>query len=153
MIDTRDGNARLFDFLPKFSPPIGTLASLSGDALLGRVGLFASGLQQRVAAAWNASLTDLTCGQVRMLVGQRLGLPWLAHPVATFVAIYPDAECDLYPGDLAVNALACWRELNTHAPAETLAMIKSDFRWLEDSTDELAMEARDNLAEARAAIL
>jgi hypothetical protein len=92
-----------------------------------------------------------------MLVGQRLGLRWLARPVATFVARYPQAECDLFPGDLTVNALLAWRDLAAFAPDATRAMLDGDFKWLRlqakedtgaDSILKLAVLALDNAASA-----
>jgi hypothetical protein len=68
-----------------------------------------------------------------MLVGQRFGLKWLAAPVATFVALYPQAECDLYPGDLSINALIVWREIFEHAPDEARSMLSADFSWIDDN--------------------
>ncbi|HVH49644.1 MAG TPA: hypothetical protein VM760_07185 [Sphingomicrobium sp.] len=81
-------------------------------------------------------MADLTCAQCRMLVGQRLGLPWLAAPVATFVARYPQAECDLYPGDLTTAALIEWSEMARYAPSETAVMLASNFDWLRREADE-----------------
>jgi len=92
-----------------------------------------------------------------MLVGQRLGLPWLARPVATFVARYPQAECDLYPGDLTVNALMAWRDLAAFAPEATYSMLACDFEWLrrqareDEATDsilKLAVQALNDAANA-----
>lgn len=47
----------------------------------------------------------ITYAQARVLVGQRFELEWVAASVAAFVALYPSAQCDLYPGDLTFNAL------------------------------------------------
>jgi hypothetical protein len=86
-----------------------------------------------------------------MLVGQRFGLKWLAAPVATFVALYPQAECDLYPGDLSINALIVWREIFEHAPDEARSMLSADFSWIDDN---IAADSKDSLsAEAKAGLL
>ncbi len=136
MIDTRDGTARLLDFVPEETLPFASLCELTGDTAKARVGVLRSGLERRVADAWVIPASDLTCGQCRMLVGQRLGLRWLARPVATFAIRYPQAECDLYPGDLTVIALIGWRDLATFAPEETRLLLAGDYGWLRREADE-----------------
>lgn len=136
MIDTRDGTARLLDFLPEESLPSASLCDLTGDTAKAEVGDFWSGLERRIADAWIVPASDLTCGQCRMLVGQRLGLRWLARPVATFAMRYPQAECDLYPGDLTVIALVVWRDLVAFAPEETHLLLERDYGWLRREADE-----------------
>lgn len=71
-----------------------------------------------------------------MLMGQRLGVPWLAAPIACFVGRYPQAECDLYPGDLTTNALLAWRDLARYAPTETAAMLALSYDWLRREAEE-----------------
>lgn len=71
-----------------------------------------------------------------MLVGQRLGLQWLAAPVTRFVIEYPQAECDLYPGDLTVIALVVWRDLATFAPEATRQMLAQQYEWLRQQANE-----------------
>ncbi len=141
MIDTRNGTARLLDFLPDEALPAASLCELTGDGLTGdggraSVGWFPSGLERRVAGAWHIPMSELTCGQTRMLVGQCLGLEWLARAVATFAVRYPRAACDLYPGDLTVNALVVWRDLAVFAPDETRRMLAGDYDWLRREAEE-----------------
>jgi hypothetical protein len=88
------------------------------------------------------------------LVGQRFGLKWLAGPVATFVALYPQAEYDLYPGDLSINTLIAWREIFEHAYDEARSMLSADFSWIDDniaadSKDSLSADAKAGLQEGR----
>lgn len=135
MIDTRNGTTRILDFLPGETLPSTSLRDLTGDPVTGRVGLFRSGLERRVADAWCGPATDLTCAQCRMLVGQRLALRWLAHPVATFAVKYPEAECDLYPGDLTVAAIIAWRDLVAVAPEATCLMLAANYDWLRREAD------------------
>ncbi len=151
MIDTRLGTARLLEFLPGVDLPQASLLSLTGDEDSADAGWFASGLEQRIAVAWKKPLQDITCGEVRMLAGQRMAVAWLAKAIALFVARYPDAECDLYPGDLTENALSAWRELHAHAPAETRTMLAADFAFLVEEAvqSELSRDALDALAVAR----
>jgi len=130
MIDTREGQERLLAFLPDCLLPQTSLAELTGDTAKANAGQWASGLVQRVAEAWTVPASELNCGQCRMLVGQRLGLRWLAEPVTRFVVDYPQAECDLYPGDMTVIALTVWRDLAIYAPAGTRRMLAQDYEWL-----------------------
>lgn len=159
MIDTRNGAARLLDFLPDQELPNKSLAELTASKAR-KPSLFpVSSLQKRVERASIIPLSALDCGQCRMLVGQRFGLRWLARPVAVFVSRYPFAECDLYPGDLSVNALRAWRDFDMYAPKETALMIGTDFVALEkeasddDDARSIVREAIAALTEARTALL
>lgn len=136
MIDTKGGAARLLDFLPDQTLPSESLLDLTEDKSKVTTFSFASGLEERIAEVWVIPMADLNCGQCRMLVGQRFGLPWLARPVAAFVARYPLAECDLYPGDLTVNAIMAWRELVRYAPDETALILALDLQWLRREAKE-----------------
>lgn len=136
MIDTRDGTARLLDFVPDETLPSASLCDLTADAAKARVGRFRSGLERRIADAWLIPASDLTCGQCRMLVGQRLGLQWLARPVAMFAVRYPQAQCDLYPGDLTTIALVVWRDLAAFAPEAISLMLAGDYDWLRREANE-----------------
>lgn len=136
MIDTHHGTIPLLDFLPDETLPRVSLYELTGDKTYARTGAFSSGLERRLADAWLVPARDLTCGQCRLLVGQGLGLQWLAHPVTTFSGHYPQAECDLYPGDLTVAALIVWRDLEAYAPKATAEMLAGDYSWLRQEADE-----------------
>lgn len=114
--------------------PAETLERLTGDASYSNPG-FRSGLTLLIAAAWKKPLTELTCAQVRVLVGQRLGLQWLAAPVATFVRSSPGVECDLYPGDLTAAAFHACDDLLRHAPEETRAFLAADPSWMAKTYD------------------
>lgn len=154
MIDTRDGKAALSDFLPDRPFPNATLLDLSGDRSVAEPD-FKSGLALRLAEAWMTPVSALTCGHFRILVSQRRGLPWIGALTADFVARYPDAECDLFPGDLTMAALTSWRALFEIAPTATRAMLAADMRWLAEealaeSPQGLATRAARALAEARA---
>ena len=85
----------------------------------------------RVHVAWRTPVPDLTGAQIRVLTGQKFGLEWLARPVLAVLMEYPDAECDLYEGDLAWNALHAVDELAKFAPAEVKAWLGSDLDWME----------------------
>jgi hypothetical protein len=158
MIDTALGAAPLLDFLPRATLPEETLLELTGDkSKLRASSRKSSGLEERVAVAWEQPLKTLSCRQFRMLVGQGFGLRWLAAPVAEFVALYPSAECDLYPGDLAINALIAGQDILEHAPNEAAAMFAADFSWLDNEiadapTNDLLRRARDGLIEGRKSV-
>ena len=136
MIDTKNGKARLLEFVPDQTVPSASLLDLTGDRSKIVPPSEASGLQERVGEAWVLCLKDLTCGQCRVLVGQRFGLEWLAKPVAAFVTRFPKAECDLYPGDLSVASLIAWRDFVRYAPAEAEEMLATDFKWLVREAEE-----------------
>lgn len=149
------GDCALSEFISdQLALSCATLESLSGDRSLARAGLFPSGLVRRVAKAWTTPLNQLTCAQARVLVGQKLGLQWLAAPVAVFLGGYPRAECDLYPGDLMCMALRAHAELLRFAPVETRTLLGADFGWMAeefafDPDGALLREATDDLARAR----
>jgi hypothetical protein len=136
MIDTHGGTARLLDFVPDQTLPDASLCDLTGDTGKAKVSAFGSGLGRRVANAWIQPAADLTCGQFRMLIGQRLGLRWLVHPAVTFAVRYPQAECDLYTGDLTVNALIVWRDFAAVAPEATRLLLSQDYGWLRREADQ-----------------
>jgi hypothetical protein len=134
--------------------PRQSLCELSGDTSLADPSQYPSGLVKRVAKAWVVPLAEITCAQVRVLVGQKFGLEWLARPVALFVAAHPQAECDLYPGDLTCGTLAAAGEMLQFAPAETRAMLATDFGWMDgafafDADGTLLRETKALLTEAR----
>lgn len=155
-IDAESIGDRLFSsFLaaPEAMPEADLLA-LSGDSRLAKPGPFPSGLIRRVTKAWTTPMRQLTGAQVRVLVGQQFGLPWLAAPVAAFLVRHPTAECDLYPGDLMRAALRAHKGFLEFAPAETRALLACDFGWMAqvydfDPDGVLYREATDDLTSAR----
>jgi len=54
----------------------------------------------------------------------------------TFAVRYPQAECDLYPGDLTVIALVIWRDLAIFAPDAAQLLLSQDYTWLRREADE-----------------
>ena len=89
-------------------------------------------------------MTEITCDQVRVLVSQRCGLHWLSEPVAIFVTHFPRVECDLFPGDMTLNAIRAATEFLKHAPAASLDMLAADYSWLakEFADDDLGLWSR-----------
>ena len=142
-----------FDRLPGFRPPTDTLLALSGDQELAEPA-YRSGLTRRVAEAWVTPIGDLTCAQVRVLVGQRFGLTWLAEPIALFVTAFPRAHTNLYPGDLALAALRAFPSIRKIAPVAAQRLAAADFTWMDEefSYDPVLVdEARALVAAARTA--
>jgi hypothetical protein len=136
MINTKNGSARLLDFVSDCTMPSASLCELTGDPAKANAGRGASGLERRVAKAWVLPAASLSCAQCRMLVGQRLGLQWLARPIMNFVIRYPKAECDLFPGDLTAIALVVLRDIAKFAPEETDHLMAQDFEWLRREASE-----------------
>jgi hypothetical protein len=100
-------------------------------------------------------MTDLTCEQVRLLVGQKMGLELLADAVARFVTAKPAAYVTFYPGDMTVAALRAFPQLLEHAPASAREMLKIDFGFLAEQERlwaelEEAIEASRSLGEHQA---
>jgi DNA-binding transcriptional LysR family regulator len=95
------GEPRFFQWLPELRPEGESLAALSGQAINDTP----TPMIRRAAKAWSTPVRDLSCEQVRLLTSQRMGLQWLAAPVAAFVRRYPRAEVTFYPGDFSIAAL------------------------------------------------
>jgi hypothetical protein len=133
--DTGVLGEKLFQQFVSIQLPFETLQQLTGDHFYAQKHANESGLMERVRLAWTKPARDLSCDEVRTLVGQKLGLEWLAPSVAEFVTNFPAADCGRYPGDLAVVSLLAWRKLHATAPAETERMVVSDFSFLRDDPD------------------
>jgi hypothetical protein len=109
---------------------------------------------RRCEEAWSTRLCDLTCEQVRLLAGQRLGLQWLGRPLLEFVRRYPTVTVTNYPGEMAKLCLFAADDLVDFAGAELRQWLQEDFSWLESTfgvSRPLLREARDALAHARRA--
>ncbi len=91
-----------------------------------------SGLVRRCVAAWAVPMRALTCAQVRVLTGQKLGLTWLAEPVAMFATRFPAMEVDLYPGDLTLAALRAFPDLLCIAPVSAHGLADANYGWMEE---------------------
>jgi len=142
----------LFDVLGEPAPATQSLAALTQDNTpLAPPGH--SRLTQLVAEAWSTPLPSLTCAQARLLTGQRLGLAWLAGPVARLALSQPDLRAEHYPGDLTLAALWAFADLLGHAPREAWALADLDFAWMAQAyanDDELSSHAAGLIAAARA---
>ncbi len=115
---------------------------------------FRSMLIERVEEAERTPMDELRCEQVRVLVGQKFDLEWLARPVAIFVTHHPRANIEFYPGDLTLAALRASKEFFGFAPVETRQMLAQDYSWFAQEyvfdSGQLLKEATGALHQARA---
>jgi hypothetical protein len=111
---------------------------------------FPSTLVERCHAYRKIPVKDLSAEQLRLLIGQKTGLPFLV-PVS--VAVLKDnilAEGDFYPGDL-LNALLDlsedeWAQSKTRKE-EFLKLVKSKMPLIEESGDKrLIRKAKELVA-------
>ena len=146
--------ALFFDLASRTSVPLDrSLADLSGFPP--SPGPHATSMIQRCETAWSTPLKGLTCKQVRLLLGQQMGLAWLGKPILDFVGRWPEAMVTNYPGEMALLALRAAPELLEHAPVELREWLQGDFGWMDaafgwDEEGELLAEAKWALAAARA---
>jgi hypothetical protein len=126
-----------------------TLAVLSGDAL--SVDAAETNLIRRAAEAWNTPLRYLRCEQLRLLVGQQMGLPWLAPIACGIASRHPNATVTFYPGDLTLVVLRAFPAILVLDPLGAAAVARADRSWI-DRMREVDAEIGASSAE-EAAIL
>ena len=133
-----------------------TLERLSGHQLPDEGG---TSLTQRAARAWKTPIEAMTCEQLRLLLSQDLGTPWIAPLACLVVTSRPNATVTYYPGDLAQEILRAFPMVYASDPKGARAVLASDFRWIEKlrATDEefgshSAVQADELLKAARALI-
>ena len=130
--------------------PNASLETLSGEPSVH--GPYATDMVRRVEEAWRTPLRNLTCEQVRLLLGQRMGLEWLARPILEFITAYPDAPITNYEGEMVALALQAAKEINRYAPDEFRRWLNHDVGWIDDVfdwDDELHRDVSRSLASAR----
>ncbi len=145
------GSTRFFRWIDGKHPPIReSLEQLSGQESEDD---HRTSLIERANMAWATPVHWLSCEQVRLLTGQKMGLEWLAAPVAIFVSSYPGAFVTFYEGDLTLSALKAFPELMEFAPTEARAMLEADFSLiapeLAKADDRFAREVQQAIADAR----
>ncbi len=148
------GDHRFFEIVDLDGlPPNGTLAGTSGAPA--SQGPYATSLVERCEIAWRTPFAELTCGQVRTLLSQGMGLEWLAKPALAFALRRPDAYVANYPGEMLLLCLQAAKEMNAVAPAAFRALLDASptlidqlFGW---SRSELR-RAQDILAAAQATV-
>ena len=64
-----------------------------------------SSLVRNVVAAYDKQIKDLTDADLRVLVGQKMGLEFIIHRVIKRFKVNLFADCDLYEGVLLKNVL------------------------------------------------
>jgi CDI immunity proteins len=132
-------------------PPKGTLEGASG--VQADEGPYATRLIERVRRAWRTPYPELTCEQVRTLLGQKMGLEWLAEPILRFIGRYPMATITNYPGEMSLLTLRAAEEFLSFAPHSFQAWLNSDLGWLDEAfgwSRQLRREADEALCSARA---
>ena len=131
-------------------PPQSTLERASG--LKSEPGPYATKLIERVERAWRTPFRELTCEQVRSLLGQQMGLDWLAEPILEFVERYPATAITNYPGEMGLLALRAAEKLFRFAPEKVITWLRGDFSWMDEafgSSSGLRREAESALGTAR----
>ncbi len=101
---------------------------------------FDSNLASECRRLWSIPLSELSIENLRMLIGQKIGLRFLVPVALDILAVNPLAEGDMYKGDLLANIAAVpdsfWQqnpELNNQ-----LVEIKNELEILIDTiTEEL----------------
>jgi hypothetical protein len=127
-----------------FAQPNSSLAELAGYRMQAPRTL-RTYVTTTVEKAWDTPLRALSCEQVRMLVGQKFGLEWLAVAVAHFVHEHPAAEISYYPGDLTLSALRAFDRIEQISAAAAGLLRNSDYTWMAGCytfSDDLPMEAQ-----------
>lgn len=118
------GNTRFFRWLAGRCDPItGSLEQLTGERIDGHD----TPLIESAGMAWAVPVDRLSCEQVNLLTEQKMGLQWLAAPVAIFVRTYPGAFVTFFEGDLTLSALRAFAQFMEFAPVEARAMLAVDF--------------------------
>jgi hypothetical protein len=145
-MDEPTGDATFSAYVPAeaFAKPGSSLAELSGHRMKAPVAL-RTYVTTTVEKAWDTPLQALSCEQVRMLIGQKFGLEWLAVAVAYFVHDYPAAELYYYPGDLTLSALRAFDRIEKISSAAACLLRDTDYSWIAECykfSDDLPAEAQ-----------
>ncbi|MCF8505961.1 MAG: hypothetical protein K9G59_13710 [Caulobacter sp.] len=128
-----------------------SLAKLSGEVL--HPAPDDTPMIRKVRAAWATPLEALSCDQARLLLGQDMGLAWLARPICSLVRKAPTAEVTHYPGDLALGAFRQFERLFVADPIAATAMLDTGDDWMSVAfafDDELLEDGKFLFAKARA---
>lgn len=118
-------------------------------------GPYETDMIRRVEEAWRAPFKNLTCGQARLLLSQKMGLRWLASPILNFIRLHRDARITNYEGEMVALVLRAAREFNELCGPEFGIWLEQDFAWLEDVFDwdeQLLRDQKKALATARALV-
>lgn len=130
--------------------PNASLQSVSGEQ--SSEGPYETDMIRRVEEAWRTPFRSLTCGQVRLLLGQKMGLRWLTLPIISFVKLYRNARITNYEGEMAALVLRAARDFDEFGGSEFRAWLKQDFAWLDDVfnwDEQLLRDQKKALATAR----
>ncbi len=128
----------------------GTLEALSGYSMKLGPDDWRSNVTETIEKAWETAICDLSCAEMRMLVGQKMGLEWIAEPVGQFIKNHPSADIDFYPGDLTLAALRVFDEIAGHSENAASLIRTADYSWIDTELDfepELIAEAKALVAQ------
>lgn len=122
-----------------------TLADLTGHQLTGDL----TPMVRKCVTAWTVPLADLTWEQVRLLVGQGLGMPWTSTLALELLRRRPDVTVTLYPGDLSRQILRRFSEVFAADPQGARMFLNGDFRWIDTQEDIAAKSGGISSSDAR----
>ena len=133
-------------------PPSKSLEEITG--LKGGEPPYVTDLVRRAEEAWRTPLEMLTCEQVRLFVGQKMGLEWLGKPAIEFARRYPEAVITNYPGEMVLLCLRAADELAEIARPDLAEWLAHDFGWMDrvfdwDDEEDLVAQAKVALTAAR----
>ena len=146
---------------PLAAPPIGdllvsevagSLGDLTGKTLERLTGKMIpddeiTSLIERATRAWKTPLDALTCEQLRLLLSQDMGTPWVAPLACLIAARLPNAMVTFYPGDLVRTILRKFPAVFAADPDGARAVLATDFRWVEGLREIDAEFGTTNAAE------
>jgi hypothetical protein len=118
------------------SEVVGSLGDLGGKTLERLTGeVFpddeTTSVIERATRAWKTPFDALTCEQLRLLLGQHMGTPWVAPLACMIVARLPNVMVTFYPGDLAGTILREFPTVFAADPDGARAVLATDFQWIE----------------------
>lgn len=106
-----------------------TMEWLAGEVVLPDGG--ATSLIERATQAWKTPFGAMTCEQLRLLLSQDMGTPWVA-PIACLVATRrPNATVTFYPGDLTRTILRAFPAVFEADAEGARSVLAGDFGWIE----------------------
>ncbi len=91
----------------------------------------ATSLIERATRAWKTPFGAMTCEQLRLLLSQDMGTPWVA-PIACMVAArLPNATVTFCPGDLTRTILRKFPSVFEADPEGARTVLAADFAWID----------------------
>lgn len=91
-------------------------------------------------ALWRKPLKDFTVGDLRIMIGQNIGLKHLMPKAINILKSTPFAEGDYYPGDLLVNVISAEKDFfrsNAEFTGELVKVCKAAIQQIDENMIEL----------------